>query len=194
MSAPGPAPAAPGSDRGPHIAVHVCGSVAATKAVEVVTGLRRRGCEVRVAMSAGGQRFVTPMTMQSLSGHPVLVDAWDGSSAGHGMGHLELAAWAAAHAVVAASANSIARLAHGFADDAVSATLLASRAPVVLAPAMEAAMWQAAATVANVAILRERGVILCGPVTGRLASGAEGQGRMVEPAEIVDAVLALGAG
>jgi phosphopantothenoylcysteine decarboxylase/phosphopantothenate--cysteine ligase len=173
------------------VAIHVSGSVAAFKACELITALRRRGCEVRVAMTAGAERFVTATTLQSLSGHPVLTDVWHDGAAGHGMGHIELAAWAQVHVAVAASANLIARLAHGLADDAVTTALLASRAPLLLAPAMETAMWEHPATRANVELLRARGVRLIGPISGRLASGAHGDGRMAEVSEIADATLAL---
>ena len=171
------------------VAVHVSGSVAAYKACEVTTALRTRGCEVRVAMTAAAQRFITVVTLQSLSGHPVLTDVWDDESRGHGMGHLELGAWADVHVAVAASAGLMARLAHGFADDAVTAVLLATRAPLVIAPAMETAMWEHPATRANVETLRARGVRLVGPVSGRLASGGEGEGRMADVGAVVDAVL-----
>jgi phosphopantothenoylcysteine synthetase/decarboxylase len=162
-----------------HVAVHVSGSVAAYKACEVVTALRKNGCEVHVAMTAGAERFITAVTLQSLSGHPVLHDAWD-MVGGHGMGHIELGAWAHVHVAVAASAGLIARLAHGLADDAVTTALLATRAPLLIAPAMETAMWEHPATSANVELLRSRGVRFIGPVSGRLASGAEGIGRMEE--------------
>ena len=112
-----------------NVAVHVSGSVAAYKACEVITSLRKRECEVHVVMTAGAQRFITAVTLQSLSGHPVLSDVWDEGSHGHGMGHIDLGAWADVHVAVAASANLVARLAHGLADDAVTTVLLATRAP-----------------------------------------------------------------
>jgi phosphopantothenoylcysteine synthetase/decarboxylase len=172
-----------------HVAVHVSGSVAAYKACEVITALRKNGCEVRVAMTAGAPRFITAVTLQSLSGHPVLHDVWE-QVGGHGMGHIELGAWAHVHVAVAASAGLIARLAHGLADDAVTTALLATRAPLLIAPAMETAMWEHPATSANVEMLRSRGVRFIGPVSGRLASGAEGTGRMAEVAAVVEETLA----
>jgi phosphopantothenoylcysteine synthetase/decarboxylase len=179
--------------RARHVAVHVSGSVAAYKACEVITTLRKQGCEVRVAMTASAQRFITPTTLQSLSGHPVACDVWEAGGDGHGMGHIALGSWAQLHVVVAASANLIARLSHGFANDAVTAALLATRAPLLIAPAMETAMWQHPATRANVEILRSRGVNFIGPVRGRLASGAEGEGRMAEVDDVVAAIVgALG--
>ena len=171
------------------VAVHVSGSVAAYRACDVITALRKRGCEVRVAMTAGAARFITATTLQSLSGHPVLDDPWRQDGSGHGMGHIELGAWAEVHVAVACSAGLLARLAHGLADDAVTTTLLATRAPLLLAPAMETAMWEHPATQANVEVLRARGAVLVGPVSGRLASGAEGEGRMVPVADLVEQVL-----
>lgn len=171
------------------VAVHVCGSVAAYRACDVITSLRKRGCEVRVAMTRSARHFITETTLQSLSGHAVARSVWQGGSEGHGMRHIDLASWAQVHAVVAGSANLIARLAHGFADDAVTTALLASRAPVLIAPAMESAMWEHAATRANVETLRSRGATIIGPVSGRLASGAEGEGRMSDVEDIVSAIL-----
>jgi phosphopantothenoylcysteine decarboxylase/phosphopantothenate--cysteine ligase len=181
----------PQSLAGRRIAVYVAGSIAAVKAGEVVTLLRKRGAEVRVAMTAGAQHFVTPLTFQSLSGHPVATSVWDAPAGGaeqHGMEHLSLSAWCEAQVAVAATADLIARLALGMADDAVTTTALACRAPLLLAPAMETAMWQHPATAANTATLRARGAVVVGPATGRLASGRVGAGRMVEPAVIVEAV------
>ncbi len=176
---------------GRRIAIHVCGSVAAYKACDVITALRKQGCDVRVAMTRSARHFITETTLQSLSGHAVARSVWQGEADGHGMGHIDLASWAAVHAVVAASANVIARLAHGLADDAVTTALLATRAPLVIAPAMESAMWEHPATRANVQTLRDRGATFIGPVRGRLASGAEGEGRMAAVDDVVDAVVAL---
>jgi phosphopantothenoylcysteine synthetase/decarboxylase len=176
---------------GRRAAIHVCGSVAAYKACEVITALRKDGYEVRVAMTRSARRFITETTLQSLSGHPVARTIWQGEADGHGMGHIDIGSWAQAHTVVAASANLIARLAHGFADDAVTAALLATRAPLLIAPAMESAMWEHPATRANVQTLRSRGVTFVGPVHGRLASGAEGEGRMAEVDDVVAATRAL---
>jgi phosphopantothenoylcysteine decarboxylase / phosphopantothenate---cysteine ligase len=184
MAALAPAP----SLAGHRVAVYVSGSIAAYKAGEVVTLLRKRGAEVRVAMTAGAQRFVTPLTMQSLSGHAVATSVWDAAGAEHGMEHLSLSAWCEAQVAVAATADLIARLALGLADDAVTTTALACPAPLLLAPAMETAMWEHPATQANVETLRRRGARLVGPTSGRLASGREGAGRMAEPEEIVATV------
>jgi phosphopantothenoylcysteine synthetase/decarboxylase len=145
---------------------------------------------VRVAMTAGARRFITAITLQSLSGHPVLDDVWEHAGTTHGMGHIDLGSWAEVQVAVAASANLIARLAHGLADDAVTTTVLASRAPLLVAPAMETAMWEHPATRANAEVLRSRGATFIGPVSGRLASGADGDGRMADVAAIVTATLA----
>ena len=187
--------------------VYVGGSIAAVKAGEVITLLRRRGAETRVAMTPSATRFITPLSLQSLSGHPVVSDLFreahrrqpgggGATSAGsgeaaHGMEHLTLSAWAELQLAVAASANLIARLALGLADDAVTATALACRAPLVIAPAMETAMWEHPATQGHVETLRRRGVTFVGPSSGRLASGHEGIGRMAEPAEIVEGAAAV---
>jgi phosphopantothenoylcysteine synthetase/decarboxylase len=179
-----------GTSAGKRVAVHVCGSVAAYKACEVITSLRKEGCEVRVAMTRSARRFITETTLQSLSGYPVAGTIWQ-RAAGHGMAHIDLGTWAEVHVVVAASANLIARLAHGFADDAVTAALLATRAPLLIAPAMESAMWEHPATRANVQTLRSREVSFVGPVRGRLASGSEGEGRMAEVEDVLAAARAL---
>lgn len=173
-----------------NVLVSVGGSVAAYKACAVVTELRRRGADVRVAMTHAATRLVTPVLLRALSGHPVLADLWsaDASEPGHGMGHLDLGGWAHVNVVVAAPADLIARLALGLGDDAVTTTALASRAPLLIAPAMESLMWEHPATQANVATLKDRGALILGPVRGRLASGKEDSGRMVEPDAIVAAV------
>jgi len=190
--------------QGRRVLVYVSGSIAAVKAGEVVTLLRRRGVETRVAMTDSATRFITPLALQSLSGNSVVTDlfreargrrpgvrsgaAGDPSDPGHGMEHLNLSEWAELQLAPGASANLIARLALGLADDAVTATALACRTPLVIAPAMETAMWEHPATLSHVETLRERGAVLVGPVSGRLASGREAMGRMAEPAEIVRVV------
>jgi len=177
---------------GRRVALYVAGSIAAVKAGEVVTLLRKRGATVRVAMTAGAQHFITPLALQSLSGNPVAASVWDApqgaAAGGHGMEHLSLSAWCEVQVAVAASADLIARLAVGIADDAVTTTALACHAPLLLAPAMETAMWEHPATQRNVATLTTRGAVLVGPGSGRLASGRVGPGRMAEPVEIVAAV------
>lgn len=173
---------------GRRILVGIGGSVAAFKACDVISLLRQRGGEVRVAMSAAAARFVTPALLQAMSGHPVAASLWDAPGSEHGMSHLDLAAWCELQVIVAASADMLARLALGLADDVVSATSLACRRPMVIAPAMESAMWEHPATQANVTTLVTRGARILGPVRGRLASGREGTGRMADPDVIVAAI------
>jgi phosphopantothenoylcysteine synthetase/decarboxylase len=175
---------------GRRVLVGVGGSVAAFKACQVVTDLRRGGAEVRVAMTEAATRFVTPTLLRALSGNRVASSMWDddGAEVGHGMSHLDLATWCEVQVIVAASADLIARIALGLASDPVTATALASRAPMLIAPAMEAAMWEHPATQGHAATLTSRGVRIVGPVHGRLASGHESTGRMVEAEEIVAAV------
>lgn len=171
------------------VLVGVGGSIAAVKAPGVVTLLRERGAEVHVAMTQSAQHFLTPLALQSVSGHPVVAGLW-GGDVENAMPHLELGGWGDVFVIVGASANLLARLAHGFADDAVTALALTTSGPVIVAPGMETAMWEHQATQANVELLMERGVHFVGPVSGRLASGKEGAGRMAEPNEIVTAVEA----
>ena len=173
---------------GRRVLVGIGGSVASYKACDIVGAVRQRGGEVRVAMTAAAARFVTPTLLQALSGHAVASSLWDDAEAEHGMSHLDLAGWGELYAVVAASADLIARLTLGLADDAVTATALASRAPMLIAPAMETAMWEHPATQAHCTTLATRGAVILGPVRGRLASGHEGSGRMVEPDVVVAAI------
>jgi phosphopantothenoylcysteine decarboxylase/phosphopantothenate--cysteine ligase len=180
------------------VAVYVSGSVAAYKTAEVVTQLRKAGAEVRVAMTSGALHFVTPTTFRALSGNPVATSLWDSDTPSemvaadvdqrHGMTHLSLSQWAEVQVAVPASANLITRIVHGFADDPVTAGILASHAPLIIAPAMETAMWEKPVTQSNVAQLRERGAQFVGPERGRLASGKQGSGRMAEPDAVVAAL------
>ncbi len=180
-----------GELEGRRILVGIGGSVAAYKAADLVVLLRRRGASVRVAMTPSATRFIAPLTLRSLSANPVVADLFEPTETGHGMEHLSLAQWSELLVIAAASANLIARLALGLADDAVTATALASPAPLLIAPAMETAMWEHPATAQHVATLRDRGAVLVGPETGRLASGREGLGRMADPAAILDAAVRL---
>jgi len=166
-----------------HILLGVTGSIAAYKAAELVRRLREAGAEVRVVLSAGGAEFVTPLTFQALSGHPVHSELLD-TEAEAAMGHIALARWADALVVAPASANFLARLAQGRADDLLSAIGLATEAPVAVAPAMNRQMWASAATQDNLATLRERGVHVFGPAAGDQACGETGPGRMLEAADI----------
>ena len=165
----------------------VCGGIAAYKAAELVRRLREAEAQVQVAMTENATRFVGTATFQALSGLPVRTSLWD-AAAEQAMGHLELARWADAIIVAPATANTIARLAHGFADDLVATLCLATTAPITLAPAMNHRMWLNAATQANVDTLRARSVRFVGPADGPLAEGESGPGRMSEPLEIVSAL------
>src|SRR5512137_600780 len=168
----------------------VTGGIAAYKSAEIVRRLRERGAEVQVVMSAGAQRFITPLTFQALSGRPVRSDLWD-EAAEAAMGHIELARWADRILVAPATAGFIARLAHGLADDLLTTLCLATDAPLSIAPAMNRLMWANAATQANVELIRSRGVTILGPGVGDQACGETGPGRMLEPGELVEAVLAV---
>ncbi len=172
---------------GQRILLCVSGGIAAYKAAELVRRLRDAGAQVQVAMTDNAQRFVGAQTFQALSGQPVRTSLWD-AQAEAAMGHLELARWADRVVVAPATANTLARLAHGFADDLVSTLCLATEAPLLVAPAMNHRMWRHPATQANVATLRARGVGFVGPNDGPLAEGESGPGRMAEPAEIVRAL------
>ena len=171
------------------IVVGVAGGIAAYKAADLVRRLRDRGFEVRVVMTAAAREFVAPLTFQAVSSNPVHCDLLD-EQAEAGMGHIELARWADLVLVAPATANVLARLAHGFADDLLTTLCLATEAPVALAPAMNRQMWQAGATRANVLALLDRGVAMLGPGEGGQACGETGPGRMLEPAEIADRIAA----
>ena len=166
------------------IVLGVSGSIAAYKAAEIVRRFRDRGDEVRVVFTRSAGKFVAPLTFSVLSGNPVLSDMFAPSSA---VEHVALAGWADVLLVAPATADIIAKLAGGFADDFLSTYALGHRGPLLLAPAMESAMWEHPAVVENVALLRQRGARIVGPGSGFLASGREGTGRMAEPDEIVEA-------
>jgi phosphopantothenoylcysteine decarboxylase/phosphopantothenate--cysteine ligase len=174
--------------QGQRVLLCVCGGIAAYKAADLVWRLRDAGAEVRVAMTENAQRFVGAQTFQALSGQPVRSSLWD-AQAEAAMGHLELARWAHAIVIAPATANTLARLAHGFADDLVSTLCLASTAPLTVCPAMNHVMWKHPATRQNMATLRERGVQVIGPDDGPLAEGESGPGRMAEPRAIVAALV-----
>ncbi len=163
----------------------ITGGIAAYKAAELTRLLRKAGAEVRVVMTAAATEFITPMTLQALSGHPVRTELFDPEHEA-AMGHIELARWADAVVVVPASADFMARLAAGMADDLLATLCLATVAPLVLAPAMNNRMWQAAATQENHARLLARGVQLFGPAEGEQACGESGPGRMLEPQQILE--------
>jgi phosphopantothenoylcysteine decarboxylase / phosphopantothenate---cysteine ligase len=167
----------------------ICGGIAAYKSIELVRRLRDAGAEVRVAMTANAQRFVGAASLQAVSGAPVRESLWD-EAAEAAMGHIELARWADMVVVAPATADILARLAHGLADDLVSTLCLATTAPIRVVPAMNNRMWLHPATQANVATLRARGVGVIGPDDGAQACGEFGPGRLREPPEIVAALMA----
>jgi len=175
------------------IVLGVTGGIAAYKSADLVRRLREAGADVRVVMTRGAQAFVTPLTFQAVSGHAVHTEFLD-ESAEAGMGHIELARWADQVLVAPATADFMARLAHGLADDLLSTVCLATTAPLVLAPAMNQQMWANAATQRNCSLLQERGVRMIGPESGSQACGEVGPGRMTEPADLVAAVLGDGGG
>lgn len=172
---------------GQRVLLCVCGGIAAYKAAELVRRLREAGAEVQVAMTDNARRFVGAATFQALSGRAVRTSLWD-EAAEAAMGHIELARWADRVLVAPATANTLAKLAHGLADDLVSTLCLATVAPIAVAPAMNNRMWLHPATQANLAILRQRGVRVIGPDEGPQACGEFGSGRMSEPAAIVAAL------
>ncbi|MEA2644959.1 MAG: phosphopantothenoylcysteine decarboxylase / phosphopantothenate---cysteine ligase [Chloroflexota bacterium] len=175
---------------GRRVLVGVCGGVAAYKAAEAVSALVQAGADVRVAMTPEATRFITPLTMEALSAQPVASDLFGGQrvQADGGEAHIALSDWPEAILVMPATANFIAKLAHGLADEMLSTTVLASSAPLLLAPAMHSRMWEQPATVDNVETVRGRGVAMVGPVSGRLASGDEGIGRLADLDEILRAL------
>jgi phosphopantothenoylcysteine decarboxylase / phosphopantothenate---cysteine ligase len=166
----------------------VTGGIAAYKSPDLVRRLMEHGAEVQVVMSRGAQQFVTALTFQAVSGRTVRTDLFD-AAAEAAMGHIELARWADEIIVAPATAEFIARLAHGFADDLLATICLATTARITLAPAMNRQMWANAATQANVQILKDRGVRMLGPASGEQACGEVGVGRMLEPAQIADEVF-----
>ena len=176
--------------QGKHILLGVTGGIAAYKSPDLVRRLRERGAEVQVVMTRGAREFVTPTTFQAVSGRTVRSDLWD-AAAEAAMGHIELARWADAVLIAPASADFLARLAAGFADDLLTTLCLATAAPIAVAPAMNHLMWSNAATRANIATLAERGVKAYGPGEGDQACGESGEGRMLEPLDLAAGVQAL---
>src|SRR5205809_1235009 len=172
---------------GKTVVVGVSGGIACYKACELVRLLVGAGARVRVVMTAAAQRFVTPLTFQTLAGQPVATDTFDLTQESE-IGHIRLADEADAVAIAPATANVIAKLAAGIADDLLTTVLLATRAPLVLAPAMNVHMWEHPTVQENVARLVARGARVVGPASGSLACGYEGTGRLAEPADIVEEV------
>jgi phosphopantothenoylcysteine decarboxylase/phosphopantothenate--cysteine ligase len=168
------------------ILLAVTGGIAAYKAPELVRALRRAGNTVRCAMTSNAVEFVAPLALQAVSGHAVRTQLFDPVEEG-GIDHIALADWADLVVVAPATANILAKLANGLADDLVSTVALATRAPLLVAPAMNVNMWCHPATQNNVTALQQRGVRMIGPESGELACGWEGEGRMAEPQAIADA-------
>lgn len=169
---------------GKNILLGISGGIAAYKSAELLRLLVKQGANVRVCMTASAQEFITPLTMQALSGNPVHTTLLD-PQAELGMGHIELARWAEVILIAPATANTLARLTWGMADDLLSTVCLASTARLIIAPAMNQQMWKNVATQHNVNTLKERGVTVLGPAEGVQACGDTGFGRMLEPADIV---------
>ena len=174
---------------GRRILLGVTGGIAAYKAADLVRRLKEVGAEVQVVMTQGAQQFVTPRTFAALSGRPVREDLWD-AAAEAAMGHIELARWADAIIVAPASADFLARLTQGRADDLLTTLCLASKSPLFVAPAMNQQMWASKATQSNLKTLRKRKVNLLGVGVGGQACGDVGPGRMMEPAQIRDELVA----
>src|SRR5262252_5096960 len=171
--------------QGRRILLGVTGGIAAYKSPDLVRRLRERGADVQVVMTTAAREFVTATTFQAVSGRTVRSDLWD-AAAEAAMGHIELARWADAVLVAPASADFLARLASGQADDLLATLCLATQAPIAVAPAMNHLMWSNAATRANVATLTQRGVRIYGPGEGDQACGETGPGRMLEPSDLAE--------
>jgi len=171
-----------------NIILGVTASIAAYKAADIASKLTKQDRSVHVVMTAGATQFITPLTLQTLSRHPVTASIFDEKASWH-PGHIELADSADLLLIAPATADIIAKLAHGFADDALTAIALATTAPLLLAPAMNGKMWLHPATVANVEILRQRGADFIGPEEGMLACGYEGIGRLWPVDQIVARAL-----
>ena len=171
-----------------NIVLGVTGGIAAYKACDLVSRLKKQGALVRVVLTANGAKFVPPLTFETLSSNPVVTDTFEPRKS---LEHISLAKWADAFVIAPASANCLAKLANGIADDLLSTTALAMTAPLLIAPAMNANMWRHPATQANFRLLLERGAKTVGPMSGHLACGDDDVGRMAEPEQIVEALDAL---
>ena len=175
---------------GKHILLGISGGIAAYKSAELTRRLKQAGAKVRVVMTKAATEFVTPLTFQALSGNPVHTELLD-EEAEAGMGHIELARWADAILIAPASANTIANLAHGKADDLLTTLCLATRAPIAIAPAMNNVMWSDLATQSNCKSLSKNGYRLFGPDNGELACGETGEGRMIDVTQLLDKLAGL---
>jgi len=170
--------------KGKHIIVGVTGSIAAYKVAFLIRLLVREGAEVKVIMTSLAKEFITPLTLATLSKHPVLTDFFNPEN-GTWNNHVDLGTWANAYVIAPATANTIAKMANGIADNLLLTTYLSARCPILVAPAMDLDMFMHKATQNNIRILTERGNIIIEPATGELASGLEGKGRMEEPEVIL---------
>ena len=169
------------------ILLGVTGGIAAYKSPELVRRLREAGALVRVVMTENAKRFITPLTMQAVSGQPICDDLFDLQREA-AMGHIELARWADLILIAPATADCMAHLAHGFAEDLLTTVCLASRAPVVLAPSMNQGMWRHRTTEENSELLKQKGMHILEPTEGSQACGDVGPGRMMEPITIVEKI------
>lgn len=176
--------------KGREVVLGVTGGIAAYKSAEIVSRLRKLGANVHVIMTANATQFVTPLTFETMSANPVVTDTFARPDRWE-VEHIALAQRAEVFLIAPATANMLAKMAHGIADDMLSTTVLATKAPVLVAPAMNTGMWTASATQENVEMLKKRGVSFVGPASGLLACGDNGAGRMSEPADIVEAVKAI---
>jgi phosphopantothenoylcysteine decarboxylase/phosphopantothenate--cysteine ligase len=174
---------------GRNILVIISGGIAAYKALEVIRLMKKSGASVRAILTAGGEKFITPLSVATLSEHPCYTDLWSLKDETE-MGHIRLSREADIILVAPASANILAKMTHGIADDLATTTLLASDKPVIACPAMNPMMWAHPATQDNIATLKKRGVALIGPVAGDTACGEVGMGRMAEPEDILAALKA----
>jgi phosphopantothenoylcysteine decarboxylase/phosphopantothenate--cysteine ligase len=173
-----------------HVIVGISGGIAAYKSAEIVRRLQDHGAEVRVVMTTAATEFIRPLTLQALSGHPVHTDLLD-EEAEAAMGHIELARWADLLLIAPATANFISTMVHGGADNLLGAVYLATSAKVVVAPAMNQAMWSHPATTENIQTLRSRGAVILDPDAGPQACGDVGPGRLQQPEQIVDQLLGI---
>lgn len=175
---------------GKHILLGVTGSIAAYKAAVLARGLVREGAQVQVVMTPLAREFITPLTMATLSRNPILVDFFDPEN-GAWNSHVGLGEWADLYLIAPATANTMAKMAHGIADNLLLTCYLSARCPVAVAPAMDLDMYAHPATQENIARLRMLGVHVIEPDSGELASGLNGKGRMAEPEAIIEQVRVL---
>lgn len=179
--------------KGKKIVLGVTGGIAVYKAVDLVSRLRKQGAEVRVVMTDHAQQFVTPLTFKEISGNVVATSMWN-SNQEFNVEHIALANWADVFVVAPATANILAKMTHGLADDLLSSTILAAQCPVIVCPAMNTGMYENPVTQENIATLIKRGIVVMPPAVGFLACGTSGAGRLPEPAQIVDFIKDFFAG